>query len=320
MNAPPVDDAAPENNQVAQVYYDLRCAPLTFDAAIYFAIAIGTLRAEGYSCFNVHILAQGYRKLTPREKTYSMETRRWRLVNIILRLPLLIPGVANVYFTRHPPILLGDPRFPKDFDPSRETHFPYSAEELFNAGRSGINLRVYEASGYARSWARARLGQGKAIVLTLRAADIHTERDAPRDMWFALYQHLCRLGYRVFVIPDQHDVLFQRTFETFGWNSIPEAAIDMDLRLALYQECHAVIGWSGGNAALLWLSNCRFLLFGLLNGNAWVSNAEYFTTRGITVGEQPPFLLPHQQIDWTDAVNLTAERLIARSQVFLNDT
>jgi hypothetical protein len=306
----------PKETDVVHIYYDLRAAPITFDAATYFAAAVGTLRLQGYKLFDVSIIAPDYRAYSPRDVTYTTDQKDWRLVNLITRLPLLIPGVLNVHLTRSTRALLAKPRYPAAYDFFNIT-MPYDIKHLIDAARNGADVQVYSATDYARTWARDKLGPGKTIVMTLRGNDYKEFRDTPLDKWFLLYEHLSRQGYRVLIIPDQHDVLYSQKYAEYSWTSIPEAAVDLDLRLALYQECHATVAWAGGNNMLLWYSKTKFLIFGALNSTTNVTDAAYYATCGMTVGEPPSFFGPRQRIDWLDTPAITTDHLLRQTDAFL---
>jgi len=306
----------PNETEVVYIYYDLRAAPITFDAATFFAAAVGYLRLEGYRQFDVNIIAPDYRAYSKRDVTYTDEQKDWRLVNLIMRLPLLIPGVLNVYLTRSTRALMAQPRYPAHYD-FVNVEMPYQMQRVIKAVSRGADVQVYSATDYARTWARSRLGPGKTIVMTIRGNDYKEFRDTPLDTWFLLYEHLSSKGYRVFVIPDQHDVLFMQKYAQYSWTTIPEAAMDLDMRLALHQECTATIAWAGGNNLLLWFSKTKFLIFGALNSETIVTNAEYYAANDMTVGEPPSFLMPAQRVDWTDAPAITIEHLIQKSDAYL---
>lgn len=304
-------------SDVVQVYYDLRTAPLTLDAAVFFAAAVGSLRLEGYQSFDVNIVANHFREHSDRDRAYTRDQKNWRLANIILKLPLLIPGVQNVNLVRGTRLTMADPRYPKDYDPSAPVKPPYNMKYLSQATHAGADVQVYRASGYAREWAKGRLGVGKTVVMTLRRSDFDTARDTPLAMWFELYENLSAGGYRVFVIPDQFDALFAQEYAKYPWPVIHEAAMDLDLRLALNEECFANVAWSGGTTSLLSLTKARFLYFGALNSKSHVANAGYYKKIGMAAGEPWAYFGPGQEADWTEAASVTPAYLIERTDAYL---
>ena len=155
--------------------------------------------------------------------------------------------------------------------------------------------------------------------MTTRDSDFDPALDTQLDKRFTLYEHFRMKGHRVLVIPDQYDVLFPQKFKQYGWEVAPEAAMDLDLRLALHQMCHATISWAVGAAFLLWYSNARFLMFGGLNEQSAVADKRYYQSRavGITVGKQPSFFLTGQFTDWTPVADLLEEYLIDMANMYI---
>jgi hypothetical protein len=301
------------------VYYDLRVSPITFDAAVFFATAIAAAKLQGFNRYSINIVASAFRNITPRELSYDLAQRRWRLNNIILPLAKLLPSVESVALWQGSEVALSGPRYPGNYDPARPIAPSYGFPGLIEVARAGGDVQPFESSEYASAWARGRLsGSSSTIVMAIRAGDFNQNRDSRLAEWFELYRHLTGVGFRVLVIPDQYDVLYGRKAWEFDWELVPEAAIDLDLRLALYQQCAANIAWTGGHTALMWLSKSRFLIFGSWNEKNHVSSREWYERQGVAVGSEPIFLIPgRQKFDWLEAGQVTARYMIDRSEQFL---
>jgi len=293
------------------IYYDLRAAPITFDSAVYFSAAVAKCRLMGYKRFDVHIVANEFRQLTPRDKAYELKTKNWRLNSIVSRLPWLIPSVENIFLYRSDEIELKSPRYPENYSPGTTRQLPYLFHELLRAHGEGGNVQVYRPSEFANSWAKKRIGEDRTIIFPLRTADFDKGRDSELGLWQRVHANLERLGYRIIVIPDQMDCLFEKRYALYAWDACPEATMDVDLRLALSVNAHATIGVSGGHLAPIWLSSAAFLIFGLLNRSSAVSNSRALNAQGLKPPNQPSFFrLHHQQFDWLEASLL----------IFFNDT
>lgn len=294
-------------NEKMHIYYDLSAAPITFDAAVYFAFAIAKCRLAGFQRFDIHVVANTFRRATPRDKAYDDSIKNWRLNNIILRLPRLIPGVENIFLYTSNEINLLSPRFPEDYNPGISGTFPYLYPALLSIYRCGGNVKIYQATEFANSWARARIDEGKTVIIALRNADFDIERDTDLDVWSTVYHSLSAEGFKVLVIPDHMDCLFQKKYENYPWKTCAEAALDVDLRLALYTNAIATIGGVGGHTAPLWLSNSVFALFGILNNKSPVSSMAFLRRMGFSPHSQPPFFNSAQFLDWTDSKLLSAQ-------------
>jgi hypothetical protein len=291
------------------IYYDLRVAPITFDAAVYFAAAVARCRLAGFNCFDVHIVAPSFRSVSPRDKTYDAATKNWRLTNILSRIPKLIKGVENVHLYYVDEIPARFPRFPESYNPADPKSFSYLFPELLAVHGMGGDVQVFSPSEFSCRWAQHVLGDDRTIVLTLRTADFDKIRDSNLDDWAYVYESLKSDGYRVVVVPDHMDCLFERRFSRYNWNVCSEAAIDLDLRLGLYTNALATIGSNGGHTAPLWLSSGRFMLFGTWNQASRLSNKEFLQRIGLIVGHQPVFFSDGQAFDWCEASLLNREYL-----------
>ncbi|MBM4230378.1 MAG: hypothetical protein FJ184_06460 [Gammaproteobacteria bacterium] len=300
------------------IYYDLRAAPITFDAAVYFAAAVAKCRLMGFTRFDVHIVASEFRQLTPRDKTYAIKTKKWRLNSIISRLPWLIPGVENISLYKSDDIELKWPRYPENYLPGVTKQFPYLFSELLRTHGEGGDVQVYSPSDFADGWAKKRIHGKPTLILPLRTADFDGGRDSDLRVWFEVHSRLVAVGFRVIVIPDHMDCLNEKKYQQYDWDSCAEAAMDIDLRLALSTNAYATIGINGGHLAPIWLSDATFIIFGILNKFSAVSSLRALRAHGLELSKQPSFFKEyHQQFDWREAILLTPEYVLATAANFL---
>jgi hypothetical protein len=300
------------------IYYDLRVSPITFDSAVFLATAVGAGRLAGFSRFDVHIIANAFRNVTPRERSYDLAQRNWRLNNIIIRLARMLQDVDSVGVWQGAEVYLTPFKYPENYDPNNPVAASYGFPGLIAVNKAGGDVQPFRSSDYAKAWAKTRLGSDEALVMAVRSGDFNQNRDANLAQWFKLYEYLTQKGHKVVVVPDQFDVLYQRSAWEYEWDLVPEAAIDLDLRLALYQSCRANVAWTGGHTALMWLSKSRFIIFGSWNQSNFVSTREWYASQGVPVGAQPPFLIKDQQVfDWLEASSVSTDYLISESEKFL---
>lgn len=302
-----------------QYYYDLGKAPITFDSAVAFAVAAAFGRLRGFRGMKVNIIASRFRIMSERERSYDMGTRQWRLNNIILRLATLIPFVADIELVRDQVPELVEPKWPHDYDPADpKSKIPYLFGTLNKISALGGDVQVYRNTAYSQKWAESILPvREKSIVLAIRNADHDASRDSKLDDWFALYKHLSQKGFDVVVIPDQGDVLGANYSSTYPWRICIPAAMDIELRLALYRNSVMNFAWSSGNTALLYLSDASFTIFGVLNSKSTMASVARLNNFGITVGQQPQWFKEHQAFLWRDAAEVEASYLIESAEAVL---
>ncbi|MBI5921861.1 MAG: tetratricopeptide repeat protein [Betaproteobacteria bacterium] len=301
-------------NSILPVYYDLSQAPTTFDAAVILAIACGYAQVKNYDAMDVTVLATKYRLSSERDLKMDSSTRDWRTLNIVFRLATLIPRVRNITLHRHGKLVLPKMFYPENPVPGEDRVFIDQYPLLARTFLDGADVQVYRPSKRALQWARCQFTKpDRSIVLSIRNVDLHDRRNANIQDWLLLYQHLMNKGFDVVVIPDQNDALGDGAGIDLGWKLAIPAAVDLDLRLALYNSCRMNFSWSGGQSLLLWLSPAPFRIFGLLNRHSLLTNASALNRVGPAVGSQPPFFQPNQQILWEDASDVTAEFLISEA-------
>ena len=305
-------------NDKIHIYYDLRAAPITFDSAVYFATAVAKCQLMGFKRFDVHIIASEFRQVTPRDKAYEIKTKNWRLHSIVTRLPWLIPNVENIFLHKTDDIKLEWPKYPENYLPGTTKQLPYLFPDLLRAHSEGGIVQVYRPSDFADSWAKNRIGSVPTIIMPLRTADFDKGRDSDLEMWFDLHARLRNLGYQVIVIPDHMDCLYEKKYSQYDWDTCPEAAMDVDLRLALSTNAYSTIGINGGHLAPIWLSTSTFLIFGVLNKASSVSNVRFLRSQGFDPPNQPIFFSRlHQQFDWHESSLLNAAYVSIAAEIFL---
>lgn len=161
----------------------------------------------------------------------------------------------------------------------------YRPEPLFV---EGIKDDVFHATDHSRRWVRqwlAARGLTKPVVITLRESH-WASRNSNMDAWrrFAAETNAV-------VIPDtEGEVAFGHVFD----------GINMDRRLALYQEASVCMGTNGGPLALVFMTrSIPYLIFKMVSDYP-ASTVEAYAKRGFPVGTQFRWAGPHQRLVWAD--------------------
>jgi len=127
------------------------------------------------------------------------------------------------------------------------------------------------------------------------------ERNSDLDAWAAFARELIDAGYRVEVIDDS-DIELR--------NGRGFAALDPDLRLALYQRAAVNFIGQNGPAALCWHSDAKFMQFGFgLPAATWGKHCE--TNMALKAGDQLPWA-KDQAIVWRPDTVETIRQEFAR--------
>lgn len=303
--------------KILNAYYDLRAAPLTFDFAWYLAVAACHARLSD-SSLSVTLFYPQFRQAGFVEKGYSAGYRHWRLNNIAVRMCHLCPDVVEVISNRSKVLNFVKPVFPESYDPqnvdmSGFTRIPCTHNDL-EAVIDGVADHVFfRSTDFADRWFRNRFGDERVVVLNIRRTEHgFNQRNTPLEVWRAVYRVLTASGYRVVTMPDQDEILGGPRVVMDDWEEVPEASMDLDIRLALFRNAFGVVGWSGGNSALLPLCGARFITFGQWNEASPMTNRKFLSRKGPRLGSQPTwFDTSHQRYDWCAGQDVTADYVLA---------
>jgi hypothetical protein len=281
-------------------YYDLKSAPITFDFTnfIIAATAFATLNREPY--LDLVIVADGFRNLTPREKTYTMVDRNWRLWNLLVEIAKVIPQIRTITVQRHPLTRVAQKCFPPQYKPPDEIRVPYNVQTVMNLFQMGVDVRFLRPSEYALSSAEQLLSKNKekVVSITLRKSGFDTVRNSRVEDWFEFSKILKQRGFDCVIIPDQEDALSTRTLNQFDWKVLDVAAMSVDLRLAIYTQSHINYVTNGGMMPLFMYSIVPFKMFSVTVEGSKVASIDYYRAQGIEAGSKYPWLKEHQNMYW----------------------
>lgn len=293
--------------------------PVTFDGLVALCGASSLGKKHSPSGSAVYFVRDSFRRQSDRELFYSQDTLRWRSTNIIIRAAGLISNVKQITIMDHRNIdFKGATVFPEKWHASKPVPLPYNWQFLLGLHERGYDFRILEAGGEAKKHVSSYLSKEKRNVsLSIRSADFRRSRDTNIRDWVELYNHLESIGYHCVVVPDQMGAISGATLPFPADRILSSAAIDLELRLALYESCFGNLTWTGGHSSVLWLSQSNFLNFGSFNSNSYISDEKYWQTHGISIDQNIPFFLKNQIYDWKNAPDVTSKHLIDASSLYL---
>lgn len=312
--------------KLLHVYYDFRVAPLTFDFTIFLAAAVAKARRADAK-ISMNLFRPYFRRINPIERGYSPEYMEWRFSNIIVRLCELCPDIVSININRTNNIRLDAPIYPVDYHPLKvnvnvgKTQIPVLPVDLERETLGAPAPTVFKSTGYAREWALRRMADKPTVVATIREAAHNSGRNTPQTLWTEVAEELAARGYQVLMIPDQDVVLSKSGLDSHATHIAWEAALDLDLRIALYETAALTMSWSGGaGGGLLPFCDSRFVVFGVWNEANPVSNRAYLVRKGMPIGSQPSWLNPETQYyDWVEHNALSTEHVVATLEKWLPD-
>lgn len=266
--------------KVLDAVYDLKSAPVTFDYGTFLTICECYRQITQRDTLSVKIQADGFRGVTQRDVETSPQEKDWRIRGILLEVNELLPTLMTCTVDR---------------SPSEAHETPYFAKAVGELFKQGAKPRVLTAPGYARS-----IVPKCDVTLTLRTSHHFPQRNVDMREWHDFYDHLTEREFRVVVVPDQEDLLGGQKYKTFDWNVYEPAAMDLRLRMALYEQASLNVCSANGPAAMMYYSDAPYLMFDHLRGDVF-TEGQWCDMHGIEPGGQCPWGTINQHIAWADS-------------------
>lgn len=224
--------------------YDLGHYPITYDF-VYWLVRAEEARIKiGAQSLGIVFQpgdAEGFRHRTVRDYQLLPERKRWRLENLLAPLAWRLPSVSTVQIS------------PVRIEKLATPHF-----NIFNDIHK-VELSPFRASEAARAAVNA-MYPDPYVTITLRQSDIQPERNSDQAQWAKVAEWLNGHGLDVVVVPDTDAVLRGENDGVWAYECIP-AAMNIDIRLALYELAEFNCFTSGGPTALAAFSDCRYAAF-----------------------------------------------------------
>ena len=284
-------------------FYDLSVGPVSFDFVV-FAVKAELARREA-KADKLHMVIVPFERgvagmFRDKTKLYDEHEMSWRLWNICIPACRLF-GASVTLATGWDQAkkLRGDHVWPADWDRQTLTDRRHLIGDLITASRAGKVIPLLSASEHARRKVRnIYKAFGRPVVtMTLRSTYLR-ERNVDRSAWLVARQRIEKDGAAVAVLEDTDVALAQGT----GYGEL-----NLDLRMAQYQEAGLNLQANNGAASLCWFSSTAWRMFG-----AAVPSDEWgglFVTQGLQLGESWPWSGPQQRIVYglTSADQIVAE-------------
>ena len=271
-------------------FYDLAVGPVSFDFVVFAVKADLARRKAGARHLHIVIVphAEGVAGMfRDKSRFYDEHEARWRLWNICIPAAQLLGASVTLATGWAQAKRIHAGKFwPPDWDRQTLKARRHLVGDLIAAARAGEAIPRLEASVHARRKVRkafARLAK-PVVTMTLRSTYL-PERNSVANDWIAAAKHIESKGYAVVPILDTGDSL-----ERGGGY----AELNLDVRMACYQEAALNLQANNGAASLCWFSEAPYRMFG-----AGVPAEEWdglFVKQGLPLGETWPWAAPWQKI------------------------
>ncbi len=169
--------------------------------------------------------------------------------------------------------------------------------DLVRASRAGEVVPRLKARPQVIEQVRNWLDGKNPITITLREADNWRHRNSNRPAWFAFADDLRKEGYHIIFLRDT-----ARANELIdGHETCPLASVNLEVRVALYEEALANLFVSNGPASLAWFGTKPWLQFTPLDNDGSFSAGTvrwWHEYCDMGPGDQYPWSDVSQKIIW----------------------
>jgi tetratricopeptide (TPR) repeat protein len=289
-------------------FYDLAVSPTSFDFASFLARAELARRARRLGRIQVVMVPASGDGFWGNEPL-SLESKRARVERLLIPLCELVPSCLQpvVCPDRDAATLLvaraRGRAFPDGYTVERPVADAFQWAHVMAALVCGDELPGWRAPAAAseqvRAWLGARADGRRVVTLTLRETEYHTENNSDLAAWGAFARQLDRQRFLPVVVRDTARARCDLPPELAGLDDFPDAALDVRVRAALYDQADFHLTVSAGPMLLLWLHpECRSVVFKLPNFENYRSTPVPLRSLGLEIGNPTPLGIPHQRVVW----------------------
>lgn len=291
-------------------FLDLEVSPVTFDIATYLVGAELVRRRSGLPSIRLIIVPgraqDGLRPEAPDyEAAVDRDARSWRVRHIVLAMSELLPTVNSLVLCAsraEAARLCGAAAhiFPAGY--ATELPIPPSSWGIRTALAQAkdpwpLLVAPEQAKRAVRRYVKTAVANRRLIVITLREYGYNPARNSRLDDWLRFAEELDPQSYAVVFVPDFDRSLEPRP-ELQRYMTLPQAAWNVSLRLALYEQAHVCLAVGQGPMELAWYSETtRYITFIELN-SAPQTTIETLAAFGIQFGVTPAYARPWQRWIW----------------------
>lgn len=292
-------------------FYDLEVQPVTFDICHFLASA--EIERKACGAHHVHAVFVPAFDGMLRDETadydavISLQSRLRRVYSILLPATALLPsctGHSLASSRAQAAAIRAKARhvYPRGYTTAMP--LAHAQPEWMEANRRG-DVAVLAAQPHAVALVRERvqgLAAGRQVVtITLRQYAFMPDRNSNLDAWRSFARSLDPRRYLVIVLPDVETL--STAVDGFGEAlTMPELAIDIGLRAALYETADLNLGINNGPMALCYLNRrTRYAVFKIITNCVPQACRDLFLQHGPQPGTQPAFVRAPDQIwVWED--------------------
>ena len=294
---------------ILYAFYDLQRSPTNFNFVEFLVLA--ELERQKADCDSLHVVivpgpADGFRA---RREHYDIESKRWRLQNILVPSCALIPSCRGVTVCTSREeahafeVTLVKHVFPKAYT-VRFPQYCCGLSRITEALSQGAVLPSIQPSSqalrFAKNWIEVHAAGRKVITITLREASYEQCRNSNLEDWGMFARRLDPTVYCPVVLRDTEVALNSLPSSLEGLLIFPEAVWNIELRAALYELSYLnMLGPTGPGTLCCLNQRVRYLQFKLITPECY-TESYYHEVCGLKKGDQLQPTNPFQKWVWED--------------------
>ena len=307
-------------------YYDLRFQPLTFDFVIFLAGANAYREQIKAIGLEIKIIDLDFKEREIATNLYKEDEEIWKFQNIILKLPALLSKLISVNVSKEIPNLVALPCYPPPLSEikSNALNYLHYSDALKDKYRFFHSLgflkkkffeypeafQCFEAPTDSLKIIQEKYGKNY-ITISLRTKIFQSLRNSNLQSWHAVCDYIASKGLQPIILPDFEDYFNAQSFKEMKHPVAHEAMLDLNLRMALYENAKHNLAVSGGASPLLLCSKVPFSIFKwVVPGISSCSPEHHRNFNGLNFGEKIWFMSDSQSLLWADdSIDFVMEHL-----------
>lgn len=256
---------------VLRVVYDLAKAPASWDFTTFLVMAEIEKRSRGYDKISVSIKAGPNDGFRADKLPTTIQAQRNMLEHVVKPAVTMIGGELS--------------------DHERGEEYAYTHAAICGLARRGCEIPRFKAPDWAKNFIQRKTGNRHPIVITLREAEYWPDRNSNIEAW----ARFAREHENVVIIRDTAYAHSDTGFE--GLDICPEASLDINCRLALYEQAAINLSVSTGPCNLLVFSECPYLIFNIFPPG-YLEAERWSAMTGLEMNSQWPWASHKQRLVW----------------------
>lgn len=313
-----------DSSPVLSIYLDLAHLPVTFDCLAFLWGADLYRQRHGIPSQEVIVVSDSYRGLSPRDKVYDNDVKKWRRLNFLDRLAWLFPATVSVTSSERFPHAVKTLSYPENYS-SGSNNVDWAAlysTRHFKESRLDADPFPLRAPSCAVEMLKVRYGAGRVVTLSVRDSSFQPERNWPLEEVKEVCRYLKARNLEPVVIPD-FETLTNTDSELYRWDKeeygdvLWQASSDIFLRAAAYENSAHNLVVGNGTSYLVWFSRSPYSLFNIVVPGYPTTSAQFqFTFHGVREGKKPHWsTLGNQHWVWEECSSSNVIKHLEQIQI-----